>query len=408
MKKIHNDTILKIQELANEVIADAGSGIPGLNITLANTQGTLLFNHSAGKFDSYTSPSSYPQSSDILFWSTCYTKLCAAIIILQTIEKGLLSLDSSSDVEKWAPELQTISILKSINHTDGSLVLMPKTNRITLRILLTLTAGFDYRFTNENSFVSPAYRSAPRGTNASSSRDNKKSAPGNNATVCGIGLDWALTVAARAEGKSVDQLLKTQLFDPLGFRKTYTQPPDHANRHPMGYTGQSSSSSINSNNPGHPVSASSPTNPVICIAPEEYVRIFTMLLNNGIYKPNNARILSETSIIQLLTNIIPQWQNTERSQYKTISYPNSSTLSHIYSHQHHQQLSPANAPPNRYIVDTVLWSDGPNFFYWIDTELELAGIVSVQYLPFGNAQILKLANHIKSAVYNDKLLAANK
>lgn len=404
MKQIHNDTILKIQDLANEVIADAGSGIPGLNITLANTQGTLLFNHSAGKFVSYSSSSSsYPQSPDILFWSTCYTKLCAAIIILQTIEKGLLSLDSSSDVEKWAPELQTISILKSINHTDGSLVLMPKTNRITLRILLTLTAGFDYRFTNENSFVSPAYRPVPRGSNPSSSRDSKKSVPGNNATVCGIGLDWALTVAARAEGKSVDQLLKTQLFDPLGFKKTYTQPPDRSSRHPVGYTGQSSSSLKNSNSAGHPVSASSSTNPVICIAPEEYVRIFAMLLNNGIYKPTNARILSEPSIIQLLTNIIPQWQNTERSQ-STILYPNSSTL----SHQHHQQLNPATAPPNRYIVDTVLWSDGPNFFYWIDTELELAGIVSVQYLPFGNAQILKLANDIKSAVYKDKLLAASK
>ncbi|OOG00708.1 hypothetical protein ASPCADRAFT_125721 [Aspergillus carbonarius ITEM 5010] len=80
---------------------------------------------------------------DSVFWLTSGTKLVTAIACMQLVEKGVLRLDDVELVEKLSPELEAVQVLQD----DGTLV--PKERGITIRMLLTHTAGFGYSFSNK-------------------------------------------------------------------------------------------------------------------------------------------------------------------------------------------------------------------------------------------------------------------
>lgn len=80
---------------------------------------------------------------DTVFWIASCTKLLATMACLQAVEKGILKLDDHKQVYELCPELAKVQVLQD----DGSLV--DKKNDITLRMLLTHTAGFGYEFFHE-------------------------------------------------------------------------------------------------------------------------------------------------------------------------------------------------------------------------------------------------------------------
>ena len=57
---------------------------------------------------------------------------------MQLVEQGKVDLDSVEDIEKYLPELGKLPILKSC---DEEPVLEPAQKKITLRMLLSHTAG---------------------------------------------------------------------------------------------------------------------------------------------------------------------------------------------------------------------------------------------------------------------------
>jgi CubicO group peptidase (beta-lactamase class C family) len=69
--------------------------------------------------------------------------MIVGVAVMQLVERGVLSLDDSAQVESLCPELKAVQVLKA----DGTLV--PKKRGITLRMLLSHTAGFGYTFFNE-------------------------------------------------------------------------------------------------------------------------------------------------------------------------------------------------------------------------------------------------------------------
>lgn len=79
-----------------------------------------------------------PMTLDTVFWIASCTKLLATIACMQAVEQGILSLDDHKQVYQLCPELEKVKVLQA----DGSLV--DKKNDITLRMLLSHTAGFGY------------------------------------------------------------------------------------------------------------------------------------------------------------------------------------------------------------------------------------------------------------------------
>lgn len=62
---------------------------------------------------------------------------------MQLVEKGVLKLDDDEQIESLCPELKTLKVLKKDRTLED------KKKAITLRMLLSHTAGFGYSFFNE-------------------------------------------------------------------------------------------------------------------------------------------------------------------------------------------------------------------------------------------------------------------
>lgn len=64
--------------------------------------------------------------------------------------------------------------------------------------------------------------------------------------------------------------------------------------------------------------------------PSEYVRIFSALLNGGVYAPTGARLLREETVKLMFENQIPQWPDFARQGIQTTQPLVSHTLPEIF------------------------------------------------------------------------------
>lgn len=130
----------QLKSIISSAVEDETTSIPGLSFNVFSKDGTTLFQHSAGTRGVGTSQ---PLNDESVFWIASCTKAITAIACMQLVEKGALSIDDGEQLETLLPELKDLQVLKA----DGTME--PKNKRITLRMLLTHTAGFGYTFFSE-------------------------------------------------------------------------------------------------------------------------------------------------------------------------------------------------------------------------------------------------------------------
>ena len=125
-----------IRKTIDDITTDK-SRIPGLVATIVGQDGKTIFSHASG---TKGSDSSEPMTLDTIFWIASCTKLIGGIAAMQLCEQGKLSLDDADMIEKLAPELKEIRILKGVGE-DSKAQYVDKAKRITLRMLLTHTGN---------------------------------------------------------------------------------------------------------------------------------------------------------------------------------------------------------------------------------------------------------------------------
>lgn len=110
------------------------NGVPGLACSIINKDGASIFEHASGKRGVGLDE---PMTSDTLLWFASCTKLITAIAAMQLVEQGKVGLDDGDEVEKHLPELKKKMVLEEL--PDGSLKMVEKKQKITLRMLLSHT-----------------------------------------------------------------------------------------------------------------------------------------------------------------------------------------------------------------------------------------------------------------------------
>lgn len=126
----------QVQASLDSVTSNAAqTGLPGLVFVAVDRNGDEITATASGTRGLGMSE---PMTLDTVFWIASCTKLLAAIACIQAVEESKLSLDDSQQVYKLCPELKAVKVLQE----DGSLA--EKTKDITLRMLLSHTAGFGY------------------------------------------------------------------------------------------------------------------------------------------------------------------------------------------------------------------------------------------------------------------------
>lgn len=84
-----------------------------------------------------------PMTLATAFWIASCSKAVTGIACMQLVETGVLRLDDGAQLEGLLPELRALKVLRADRALEDKRV------AVTLRMLLTHTAGFGYSFSVE-------------------------------------------------------------------------------------------------------------------------------------------------------------------------------------------------------------------------------------------------------------------
>ncbi|KAL1847035.1 hypothetical protein Plec18170_008809 [Paecilomyces lecythidis] len=399
-------TVKTLQQKIDAACADQEKGLPGTTIVVVGKDGKEKFAYSGGK-RGYGS--SEPMTLDNIFWIASCTKMVVGIACMQLVEQGKLSLDDSDQVEKLCPELKDIKVLQD----DGTLV--PKKRGITLRMLLSHTAGFGYTFFNKKL----RDYSKPIGYDEFSGHiydilQPLVNQPGERWEY-GVNIDWAGICLERVTGQTLNDYLHKHIFGPLELKNIsmlptksmkeklaymnsrapdgQLSPRDHLLRRPLIVEGaEEIKNCFNSGGAG-------------CFAkPQEYCQIIATLLNDGTSPTTGAKLLRKETVDEMFRNQIPEFP-----QFGTQGIPDSKAdltnpIPVLYpppptGGQGWGLTFMLTGGATGRSTGTGHWAGLPNLWWWCDREKGVGGMVCTQVLPFADAKVLGLWVDIEAEVY---------
>ncbi|KAH8647089.1 beta-lactamase/transpeptidase-like protein [Tricladium varicosporioides] len=384
--------------------------IPGCVFIAINRTGEEILSHASGLRGL---ESGEKMNMESVFWIASCTKMIAGIACMQLVERGVVGLDDPDGVEKFCPELKDMKILKGFLE-DGKPNLVEKKNRITLRMLLSHTAGFGYTFFN------PEIRrfGFPAGINEFSGRFDDMTAPllfepGSKFNY-GTNVDWAGVLVERATKMSLNDYCQQHIFAPLNIENISFFPSDYMKSH-LAYMHQRYPDGrlIPREHILHaPLSTADPKTifnsaGAGCFAqPREYVKIIAMLLNDGEAPGGGKRVLKRETVEEMFSNQIPDMPNFGREPIQSAISELTNPIPELYPQPHDQpqgwglsfMLTIHEGATGRG-KNTGWWAGLPNLFWWCDREKGVGGMIASQIVPFADPQVMGLWAQVESAIY---------
>jgi len=188
--------------------------IPGV-VAIAATGKDVIYQGAFGKRDLSKDDA---MTTDSVFWIASMTKAITSAAGMQLVEQGKLSLDEP--IGKVLPDLAAPQVLEGFD-AKGEPKLRPAKNAITLRHLMTHTAGFCYNLWNGEMVQYLEKTGLPAVTTCKNDalKTPLTSDPGTRWEY-GINIDFVGKAVEAASGKRLDAYLRDHLFTPLGMTDT--------------------------------------------------------------------------------------------------------------------------------------------------------------------------------------------
>lgn len=416
MAKIKSTAINELKQQIDGLTNDP-TGAPGIVYAAVNKQGDIIFEHASGKTGVGQSDE---MTMETVFWIASCTKMITGIACMQLVEQGKLKLDDVESVEKLCPELKAVKVLQE----DGSLV--DKERGITLRMLLSHTAGFGYSFFNKKL---PKYYGSQGLDEFSGSYHDFLSQPLVNQPGSrweyGINIDYAGLCLERATGLSLNDYFQKHIFQPIGLKNINMFPtPDMLSklawmnkRTPDGKLYPNEAGHINRKSLYAKTKAEIETTfnaggAGLFARPVEYCQVIATLLNDGKHPKTGAQILKKETVEEMFTNQIPDMPDYGRQGIDPPRLDLSNALPALYP-----EADDANGKPGAqgwgltfflHLQDSAVHSKGtgwwaglPNLFWWADRTKGVGGIIASQILPFGDAKVMGLWGGVQGGIYSN-------
>src|SRR6202047_1044070 len=188
--------------------------IPGVVAIAANSE-EVIYQGAYGKRDLSKDDA---MTADSVFWIASMSKAITAAAAMQLVEQGKLSLDAP--IGKVLPDLAAPQVLEGFD-AEGEPKLRPAKNPITLRHLMTHTAGFCYDMWNGDMVKYLAKTGTPGITSCKNAalQTPIMSDPGTRWEY-GTNIDFVGKAVEAVSGKRLDAYLRDELFIPLGMTDT--------------------------------------------------------------------------------------------------------------------------------------------------------------------------------------------
>lgn len=369
------------------------SAVPGVVAVVTDRERTLY----EGAFGQRVVGADGAMTTDTVGWIASMTKAITGAACMQLVEQGRVDLDSP--VQQWVPRLAEAQVLEGFDDNGRPRMRAPR-RPITLRHLLTHTAGFGYEFWNAETGRYQAATGTPSiisCTNAALKQPLLFD-PGER-WLYGISVDWAGIVVEAVSGQKLGAYMAENLFGPLGMRDTaFRIRLDMQDRLAKIHSRDDQGAWV----AGDLVIEQNPENEMggggLYGTMPDYVRFIRMILNDG--QAEGGRVLKAETVQQMCRNAMGDLRVSMLStQAPALSndaeffpgVPKSWGLTF--------QINEAAVPTGR-PAGQLMWAGLANSYYWIDRQNGLGGAFMSQVLPFADNKALPLYFEFESSVYD--------
>src|SRR6516165_7907549 len=188
--------------------------VPGVVAMAANDKGIIY----EGAFGTRNLAQGPEMTLDTIFRLASMTKAVTSVAAMQLVEQGKLQLDQP--VGNVLPELSAPQVLEGFDDAGAPRLRLAK-RPITLRLLLTHTAGFGYEFLNADliRYVKASGTPSTSTGKLASLRQPLVFDPGDRWEY-GINIDWVGRAVEAVSGQPLEVYFREHIFAPLGMSDT--------------------------------------------------------------------------------------------------------------------------------------------------------------------------------------------
>lgn len=362
--------------------AVARGEIPGV-VAIAATRSGVIYQSAFGVADL---PARRPLLPDSIFRIASMTKPVTSAALMQLVEAGRLRLDDPA--AKYLPELADVTVFERFDARTGAYAVRPAKQAITVRHLLTHTAGFGYPFT---SLVVRDFKP----------RDGEQYAvgpllfePGEGWTY-GTNTDWVGRLVEVISGRPLETYFRERIFTPLGMGETFYNVPEDKRARVVTVHRRTGDGTFTVEPVQPPLTNPRPIGGGgLSSTAADYIRFLRMVLNGGAL--DGARVLSSDTVALMARNHIgslgPALKTAlpDRSGDFPFGPGDKWGLGFL--------ITGAQQPGKR-SPGSLSWGGINNTYFWVDPARGVAGVILFQFLPFADARALAVHDAFERAIY---------
>ncbi|MDN5002904.1 serine hydrolase domain-containing protein [Bradyrhizobium sp. GCM10027634] len=366
--------------------------IPGV-VAIAASGSEILYQGAFGKRD-LSKPDA--MTADSVFWIASMTKAVTSAGAMQLVERGKLSLDAP--IGSLLPDLANPQVLEGFD-AKGEPKLRPAKSAITLRHLMTHTAGFCYDMWN-GEFARYMEKTGTPGIITCLNAALKAPVMTDPGTrwEYGTNIDFVGKAVEAASGKRLDAYLRDHMFAPLGMSDTGFKISDDMRKrlvgmHARGEDGQLAAMPFElEQTPEFHMGGGG-----LYSTAGDYIKFTQMILNKG--RGNGNQVLKPETIAMMGQN---QMGDLNMTKMTTAAPPYTNDVD-LYPDQVKKwglsfMINTAKTAEGR-SAGSLAWAGLANTYYWIDPARDVTGVILMQLLPFADAKCLQAFAGFERGVY---------
>jgi len=381
---------VQIDQLLREM-SDA-KAIPGV-VAVAASGKEIVYQGAFGKRDLSKDDA---MTLDSVFWIASMTKAVTSAGAMQLVEQGKLALDEP--IGNLLRDLASPQVLEGFD-AKGEPQLRPAKGAITLRHLMTHTAGFCYDMWNGDMARYLEKTGTPGIITCKNAalKTPIMTDPGTRWEY-GTNIDFVGKAVEAASGKKLDAYLRDHLFIPLGMNDTSFKLTDSQRRRLVGMHARGEDGALASipfemeQDPEFHMGGGG-----LYSVAGDYIKFCQMILGKG--KGNGNQVLRPETVAVMGQNHMGALNVTKMVSAAPI-YTNDVDL---YPDQAKKWglsflINTAKTPEGR-SPNSLAWAGLANTYFWIDPLRDIAGVILMQLLPFADKDCLETFAGFERGVY---------
>lgn len=332
--------------------------------------------------------SAEPMALDTTFWIASITKLVTAVAVLQLVEQGSLGLND--DVARHLPWFENLQVL-----TEAGLTPAPRP--VTVRQLLTHTAGFGYETWSRPLADHVSRQGLPAArTGLRCSLERPLLFPPGAKWNYGIGMDWAGLLVERVTGRSLFDHLRCHVFDPLGMASTSFTPRQGAARAVV-HSRQADGSALRTPIDPNPDREFDSGGAGLYSTTRDVLRLLQSILRAS--RGSQNEILQPKTVGKARRNQIGLLEVRDLLSNAPDRSRDLAPFSGRRRKWSFLGMLHVDAEPGRRAAGSVSWAGVANTFFWIDFKAEVAAVVFTQSLPFLDPRVVAMVERYEDLLY---------